>query len=158
MQLSLLRKSSVRAGLVAILPLTMLAGCFALEGAPNGLIEVRSSGDGFEIAVCRDLNVDQIFVQYSQGASEPILANGSWTRVVGAGDVFTSQQGSPNSLPLGDPSPLPEPEGWLVIYLSSSSTSSPASAEGDFVIPSTGLPRDGWLRQDGSVGEQACTD
>lgn len=157
MPLCKLRIRIVRAGLLAIFLMFGLAGCFALEGQPNGLISIRGSEHGFKVTVCRDLQVDHIFVQYSQASAEPVLADVAWNRVVSAGETFTSQEGEPNSLPLADQSPSIEPGGWLVVELTSNSTKKPESAVGDFDIPATGLPRYGWLHQDGSVNEQACS-
>lgn len=139
--------------------LVTLAGCFALEGAPNGLVSIRSSGTHYDVAVCTDLDVSTIYIVASEASypfSTRVVADSAWSQVVEAGDVFTTQSGQANSLPVQEPEPVLQPGEGVSISLHNGSTAHPQSAQADFEVPETGVPADGWLHQDGSVSQQPC--
>ena len=138
--------------------LGLLTSCFALEGAYDGSLEIRGTTDGFEIAVCRDIDVDHLFIQRSGTKADLVLANMAWSHSASAGDILTSTAGRPNSLPLSGDSMDLEPGGWLVVELTSDSVEHPAAAESDFDLPLEGLQRNQWLRQDGSTNDLACAE
>ena len=147
-------RRGIAAGLISVVLILSLAGCFLAEPPQRDPISIQRSGSTLLIAVCEGYALEHIYLQQRAAGSQSEVVWDDFANI----SMVAGRPYSVADLALtgGQPQePLLSSGTQLKVQLLSEDA---APLVADFVVPESGLSVDGWLQPDGSTLPSACPE